>query len=105
MNRVIRKKTPKMAMLIDGLPIVSSAASASATGSTPAHGGVRATSGVRATGGVRAARVLVVLQPAAHLVGDRIGTPGGVRDVHVGDHERRHELGQAEQEAEVDVAE
>src|SRR4051812_44506338 len=93
MNRVIRTKTPKIAMLIDGLPMVSPAASTSATGSPSAHRGV---------GG---SGVLVVLQPAAHLVGDRVGAPGGVRDVEVGDHERRHELGQAEQEPEVDVAE
>src|SRR3954470_21168377 len=90
MNSVMRTKTPKIEMLIAGLPMVSSAASTSATAGL--LGG--------APGGVRPG-----LQPPAHVVGDGVGAPRGVAHVELGDQERRHELAQAEEDAEVDVAE
>src|SRR3954447_5103331 len=90
MNSVIRTKTPKIAMLTAGLPIVSSAATTSGT-VAPLAGG--------------AGRVLVLLEALAHLVGDGIGGPRGVPDVQLGDQEGRDELAQTEQQAQVDVAE
>src|SRR4051794_24123880 len=91
MNRVISTKTPKMEMLIVGLPIASSAASTSATGHPSGRG---------ATG-----RELVVLQPLTHLVRDRVGRARRMPYVERRDHEGRHELEQAQDDAEVDVAE
>src|SRR5687768_16784643 len=97
MTSVIATKTAKMVMLIAGLPMVAlSAAFRSSTRGTPGHRRVAAVG----TGGV-----LVVLEPLTHLVGDGVGALVGVRDVEVGDDERRHELAQTQEDAEVDVAE
>src|SRR3954452_15454640 len=93
MTSVMRTKTAKIEMLIAGLPMLPSAASSSGTGGP--LGRVRA--------GV--AGELVVLEPVAHIVGDRVGVLVRVRHVEVGDHEGGHELEQAEDEADVDVPE
>src|SRR4051794_30476113 len=92
MTSVIRTKTPKIAMLTAGSPIVSSAANRSATGRPFRRAGVAPL------------RELVLLEPGAHLVGDRVGPPVGVRDVQVRDDEGRDELQQAEDQPDVDVA-
>src|SRR3954452_14533831 len=91
MYRVIRTKTPKIEMLTAGLPMVSSAARTSGTADLL----VRAAAG----GG------LVILEAPAHLVGDRVGRARRVAYVELGDEERRHELPQPQQDAEVHVAE
>src|SRR3954447_21155670 len=93
MNRGIRTKTPKMEMLIAGSPMLPSAASRSDTGRPLGVG----------AGAGRA--VVVVLEPLAHLVGDRVGVLVRMRDVEVGDREGRDELAQTQQEAEVHAAE
>src|SRR3954471_24370434 len=90
MTSVIRTKTPKIEMLTTGLPIVSaSAANRSTTGGL-----------LTAVGGGE----LVRLEALAHLVGDRVGAAGRVPHVERGDQERRHELPEAEQDPDVDVA-
>src|SRR4051794_31607731 len=96
MTSVIATKTAKIEMLTAGVPMVplSAASTTSATGDPLGH-----------RRGPAAARVVVLLQPLAHLVGDRVGAPVGVRDVEVGDDERGHELREAEQDAQVHVAE
>src|SRR4051812_49403386 len=93
MTSVIRTKTPKIEMLTAGSPMVSSAANSSATG--------------RPLRRPRAVPLceLVVFEAAAHLVGDRVGVPVGVRDVQMRDREGRHELQQTEDQPDVDVAE
>src|SRR3954447_20370320 len=77
-------------MLTPGLPTVSSAASRSGTADLLARG----------TGGE-----LVLLEALAHLLGDGVHRPRRVPDVELGDQERRHELAQPEQDAQVDVPE
>src|SRR5215213_11644479 len=97
MTSVISTNTPKMEMLTAGSPIVESAAvTATASG----------TAGLLDTGPLaRPARVLVVLEPVAHLVGDGVRVAPRVPHVQLGDEERRHELRQPQQDADVDVAE
>src|SRR3954468_13262555 len=91
MTSVISTKALKIEMLTAGSPMLPSAASSSDTVRPPGAGAGRA--------------VVVVLEALAHLVGDRVGVLVGVRDVEVGDRERGDELGQAEQDAQVHVAE
>src|SRR3954452_16248330 len=91
MNSVIRTKTPKIAMLMPALPTVSSAASTSGTAGL--------------LGGRRPGGVLALLEALAHLLGDGVHRPRRVPDVELGDQERRHELPQPQQDAQVDVAE
>src|SRR3712207_7548961 len=61
----------------------------------------RSTTGRLLTG----SRVLVALEAVAHLVRDRVGAAAGVPDVERGDQERGHELAEAQQDPDVDVAE
>src|SRR5690348_13679186 len=89
MKSVIRTKTPKIAMLTPALPTVSSAASTSGTAGLLT--------------GRRPGGELVLLEALAHLLGDGVHGPRRVPDVELGDQERRHELTQPEQDAQVDV--
>src|SRR3954447_15307597 len=90
MTSVIRTKTAKIEMLTAGSPMVPASAASTST-----------------TGGLLAARggVVVGLEALAHLVGDGVGAAPGVPHVQRGDQERRHELTQAHQQSDVDVAE
>src|SRR5688572_14907457 len=99
MNSVTATNAEKIAMLIVGLPMVSAGAVAAAISDT---GGPL---GAGWAGLPSAAGELVGLEPLAHLVGDRVRPLVGMRDVEMGDGERRHELREAQQEADVHVAE
>src|SRR3954468_18016935 len=95
MISVIATKTPKIEMLSAGVPIDPSAASTSGTGGTSPRRDV----------GAGARVVVVLLEPVAHLVGDGVGPLVRVVHVQVRDHEGRHELREAEQDADAHVAE
>src|SRR5215218_8539030 len=95
MNSVTRTNPAKIEMLTAGSPMVPlSAAMRSDTGGPLGVGGPRTRLAVG-----------VVLEALPHLVGDRVGALVGVRHVEVGDHERRDELAEPQQEPDVHVAE